>query len=287
MDSTMLPGAVAPPSAVVPADSGFGTPSLGTPQVPSAVSPIEGAPPIPVGVAPDAPASPSSSAQVDLQALQDQARRYQQIAPEYEQQKQAIDQIRQAMALAAQQAREHEAAQAAQSRIDQAYDFAKNLSVEDGLAYVRRNEDAERASLRQEMQRIRQDGQMQTQAMFERLAAPVYARDLAKQHNLPPHLAERLEGLGDGKLMDAYLPTLLAEHKSHQTLEQKLQTALSQIDQLTRGQQAAVLAANGAHVPSGVGVLPVLPNGQQPEAGSDAHLLSIPGVAEFLGFRTS
>ncbi len=290
MDPTVLSfGAEPSPSAVSPDPSAPASPPQ---ESSSGPPPVSGeATPAPVATAPDTAAPPSSPASAGTPtttpgpAEPDYRALYEQIAPEFQQQKQAFSQIQQLMALAQQQAAEEEASRAVQSRVEEAQRFAANLAPEDALAYMRRVTDAELARERQEKAAIAQSMQAQQQQLIERVTAPLYAQHLAETHNLPPEYAKRLAMIPDGRQMDAYLPLLKAEATKAAQDAKERADLLAQLDQLRRSVQAGQLAQNGAHVPGGVGVSPIAGQGGSVEAGSTAHLMSIPGVAEFLGLR--
>lgn len=291
MDSVVLPGAVAPPPAA---------PVSAEPTVPSS-APVAPAAPVSTFVTPPAPVAAASpfpgisttpvapdtapAPGVDIAALQERAWLYEQIAPEFERQKQALAQVQQLMAVAQEQAAESDAAQARQTRLGQARQVATNLDHDAALDYMARFHEQEIGQERAARAQQQQQAQWQQQAMIERVTAPLYAQHLATQHGLPPEYAQRLGMLPDGRQMDAYLPVLKREHEAAQRQATEMATLRTQLDQFNRSLQANALAQNGAHVPSGVGVMPTMSqqmNGIEP--GSDPHLLSIPGVADFLGF---
>lgn len=286
MDRTSFaPDAGAPAFAADPnaqaAVTGMAASGMGGIPTPEAVTP-----PIADMGAPDAAASPSSTTPVPPspptpQFTAEQVAQWQRESQQFAQLQQELRQF------AADQQRaqaEANAQRESDERVASIYTQAANMEPEAGFAFVRQQTGLEMARLRGEVQRIQQQSQQQMYAAVAQVAAPLYAQELAKKHGLPAEYAERLAMLPPQQ-MDAFLPVLQREHQQNQQIQQQLQGALAQIDQLKRSQQAGALAGQGVQTGAGAGVSPVSANPGNVSAGSRDHLLSLPGVAEAFGIR--
>ncbi len=223
--------------------------------------------------APETPTAPRHDDDPRLQKLQ-----------EYER---AFADLQQMALQAEQQRREQEAERTFQSRRESIYETARNLALspEDQLAYIRRHEDQEVANLRAEVQRVRQEAEQQKYAAVAQIAGPMYAQNLARQHQLPDEYAQRLAMLPPQQ-MDHYLPVLVQEYQQRQQQEQRYNEVLQQLDQLRRSQQAGAIAATGAHTVTNATPTPSSVQEYQVEAGSRDHLLGLdPRLAAMFGYK--
>lgn len=238
------------------------------------------------GESPTPPDAAAASATPQTQAPPADAVDYraivEQMAPRYQQYEQAFTELRGMMAQAEQQRQEQEARTAAQQRIDRAYQLAETMPPEDGYRHIRQSEDMERANLLNQINAIRQQAQQQTWQVASVFAAPLYADELGRQHNLPPDMIQRLKMIGDPRQMDSYVPAMKAELAQRHQQDAKYQSLLTQLDQLQRTQQANAAQATGAHTVGngGAPVIGNLPGGVPPggfqagDAGGRELLLS-------------
>lgn len=285
MDPTTFPGAgtvVAAASPVPQSQPGDGSlqPQSGpppvvdtTPDAPAttATPPTQGSP---VQTSPQ-PTQPQYSAE-DIQRWQSAERERNQIIQELQQ-------------LAAQQERtqrEQAFQTEVQQRLQAAYQAAENMEPTQAIDHIRRAEEFERSRL---AARIRETEQAAEQRLVQTLAqatAPLYARELAKQHGLPDDYADRLAALNPYQ-MDQYVHVLKREYEGRKAVEDQLKTVLARLDQYERANQAEQLADSGVHTPGGTGAAPsATGNGSNGmDKGSREYLLSKPGVAALFGLR--
>lgn len=228
--------------------------------------------------APDASTSPPPAPDPRIQL-------WEQNAPKLQQYEQAFNELRQHLAQAQQQQAESEARTAVQQRLDRAKQLFDTMPPEDGGRFLAQSYEQEMASLYGEIQRERQRAQQQVYQVAAQLSAPVYAEEVGRQHNLPADMVQRLR-LMDPRLMDAQVPMLKAELAQRQEQDRKHQALLAQIDQLQRSQQAQAIADGGAHtVGNGGSPSFTSPDGTTRD-GSNAHLMRIPGMENFMrGFQ--
>jgi hypothetical protein len=265
MDPTQFSqdGAVTQPTFADPSQGGLAQANA-DPQVTGDAAGLQdqsGAP-----VASETPQSPAEP-QVDYLGLWNQA------APRLQQYEQAFGQLQSMMAQAQQQAEEQAARTEAQSRIDRIYQLAETMPPEDSLRFIRQSEDQERANLFHQINTIRQRSEQEKWQVASQIAAPLYAVELGKQHQLPQDMIDRLQMMPPQQ-MDAYVPVLKAELAQRTKQQAEYQALLSQMNQLKLSQQANAMAATGAHN-GGTGGAPLVTNAAGTfEAGSRDHLLS-------------
>lgn len=247
-----LPDAATPPSAAVtpPGQEGY------EPPVQQAAPDAAGTPPTDTG---------TTEPPIDWQA---QAR--QEAAARQAAERQNAE-IQQMLQQAAYEAQEQQARQESENRRAQMYQMAQGMDSQSATEFIRRFEDQERASLHQTVQAIRQQAQQQTYAAVARVAAPLYAQDLAKQHNLPPEYAEELAQLPPD-LMDRMLPSIKQRAARDRAIYTELQN-------LKRDQNAAQMQATGAYTVGGGTGVPVTATSRitpgSPDYDSKEHLRQI------------
>lgn len=246
-----LPDAAPPPTAAVP----FPGQGAGEPPGP------QGAPDAAVAPSTDAgPPTPETAVDWEAAARHEQAARIQA--------EQQNEQVRQMLQQAALEAQEHQARQASEDRRAQMYQMAQGMDAHSAAEFIRRFEDQERAALHQTVQSVRQQAQQQTYAVAARIAAPLYAQDLARQHGLPPEYAEELAQMPP-EYMDRMLPSIKQRAARDQAIRAELQN-------LKRDQQAAQMQATGAYTVGGGTGIPATASSRvtpgSPDYDSKEHL---------------
>jgi hypothetical protein len=224
-------GGLAPASAI---------PSTPAPAVPQ---PVPGG--LPIASDPLVPQMQSEAAQPPPVDWEAQARAAQAEAQAAKAQAAQIQQqIAQAVDMQRRQNEEHQFKTQAQTQLDQAYAMAEQMDPDRAFKYVRQAEDQFRSQMSARQQQAQQEMQNQFAQQIHRLAAPQYAQELARRHNLPADLAAQLTPLPP-QIMDSVAPSLAAAARARE------QAAATQRQaQLT--QQAQQMQQSGAYQVGGV-----------------------------------
>jgi hypothetical protein len=194
------------------------------------------------------------------------------------------NQIRTEFAAAQARQEQEQAQNQLKSQREQIYQNASTLYADDpvkAMEYIRRNEDTVLAQALGRVEQVRQQMTQQTQAMLMQVAAPLYAQDLARQHNLLPEYAQQLASYPP-QMIDQMLPMVKQAQAQEIARKSEIEQMRAQLEQFTRSTQAAAVQQTGAHELSGTGASPVPPTTGQIEPGSLDHLMSIPGFAELI-----
>lgn len=190
------------------------------------------------------------------------------------------NEVRAFAATTARAQREQQEFQRVQSMREQIYQVARTtMEPAAGMDYIRQAEDRLHAEHLGRMRQIEQEAERDKWMAVSQVAAPLYAQQLAREHDLPTDMMERLNMMAPQQ-MDAQLPLLLREKASRLEQDRKTAELQSQIDQLIRAQAANDQAQSGAHEMGGAGASPIPSQQGEYRPGSLDHLMSMPGMRD-------